>query len=99
MKLGMQNSYNSGELAPQHPLRLPVEKLETGPRGTFLTGFGFLDWLGFVQTSDLLGKLDLVNSAVLSGVAFCVMHISSDTWVCVFISDAAGKKLRIAKIH
>lgn len=59
----MQDFFHSNELAQQHPLWLSVEKLEIGPRGTFIcslaTGFALLDWFDFAQTSDLLGKLNL----------------------------------------
>lgn len=81
----MQNSYHSGELAPQHPLRLSVEKLETGPRGTFFTGFGFLDCLDIAQTSDLLGKLDLGElSCMFRCSIMCHAHIIRYMGLCIF---------------
>lgn len=94
----MQNSNHSGELSPQHLLGLSVEKLEIGPRGTFFMGFGFLNWLDFAQTSDLLGKLDLGElSCTFRCSVMCHAHLITYMGLCIFFSVAAGKNQRIVK--
>lgn len=81
----MQNSFHSGELAPQHLLGLSVEKLETGPRATFFTGFGLLDWLDFAQTSDLLEKLNLGElSCMFRCSIMCHAHLIRYMGLCGF---------------